>query len=265
MIENKKTFTAQEPTLGRNFRPVYTLPLIGEPAPPFKAKSTKGDINFPLDYKGKWVIFFSYPGDFCATCTTEMIALSQNSEFYEELGVEILAMSIDSLSSHIAWLESIYDLEYDGVSNTKIDFPLISDSNREISMRYGLLRRGEESTETVRGGFVIDPEGKVRAIQVYPRSVGASGDEIRRLVEAIQKSERENVDLPANWMPGDDVLLPVCNTIDGAFDNERRDVVDPNINCAEWYLCFEKDEDANQILKNKNNIHNRIIKRKFDR
>jgi peroxiredoxin 2/4 len=221
--------------------PVYTIPLLHEPAPPFKAKTTKGIINFPADYKGKWVILFSYPGDFCATCTTEMISLMQNKKLYDELGVEILALSIDSLFSHIAWLESIYKLEYDGVKDTLVDFPLIADSTREISMRYGLLRRGEEDTETVRGGFLIDPNGKIRAIQIYPREVGASGDEIRRLIKAVQKLDKEQVYTPANWQPGDDVLLPNFETIDEAVSEERRDIVDENIYCPDWYLCFKKD------------------------
>ena len=241
MNDGRDYISGQQVRIDPSRLPVYTVPLLGEPAPPFKAKTTRGTINFPADYKGKWVLLFSYPGDFCATCTTEMIALAQNEDFYKELGVEVIALSIDSIFSHVAWLESIYKLNYNGVKDTLVNFPLVSDSTREISMRYGLLRRGEEETETVRGGFLIDPAGKIRAIQVYPREVGASGEEIRRIIQAVQKFDKEQVYTPANWQPGDDVLLPKFETIDEAIDEQRRDVVDEDIYCPDWYLCFKKD------------------------
>lgn len=227
--------------LGLDYRPVFTLPLLNEPAPPFKAMSTKGPINFPADYKGKWVLFFSYPGDFCATCTTEMIALQKNKALYDELGVEIVALSIDSISSHLAWLKSIYNLEYNDVKNTIIDFPIIADTSMDISREYGLLRRGETETETVRGGFLIDPTGKIRAIQIYPREVGSSGPEVRRVVEAIMKFDKENVYTPANWQPGDDVLLVKPSTLDELLYREELAKQRDDIDCPEWYLCFRKD------------------------
>ena len=141
MIEKKDTNTLAE--VDPTKPPIYTLPLIGEPAPPFKGQSTRGEVNFPADYKGKWVLFFSYPGDFCSVCTTELLSLAKNKELYKELGVELVALSVDSIFSHLAWLESIYKMEYGPYKNTVIDFPLISDSSMEISRKYGLLRRGE--------------------------------------------------------------------------------------------------------------------------
>lgn len=250
-MDNKVT-SEQNRELNLEFKPIYTLPLLGEPAPPFQAKTTKGNLNFPQNYKGKWVLFFSYPGDFCATCTTEMISLQQNKALYDELGVEIVALSIDSIFSHLAWIDSIYNLKYNDYQNIKIDFPLIADSSMEISRRYGLLRRGETDTETVRGGFLIDPEGKIRAIQVYPREVGASGAEIRRIIQAVQKVDRENIYTPANWVPGKEVLLPKPESLEELFDVERRDVVDQDIRCPDWYLCFKKDEQISGVQNKPN-------------
>lgn len=240
--KNQDIIPSRELTL--DFEPIYTLPLIGEPAPPFRARTTKGPINFPADYKGKWVLFFSYPGDFCATCTTEMLALAENKALYDELGVEIVALSIDSIFSHNAWLKSIYDLDYNGYKNTKIDFPLIADTSMEISREYGLLRRGETETETVRGGFLIDPKGIIRAIQIYPREVGASGPEIRRLIQAVQKFDRENTYAPANWQPGDDVLLPKPENFDEVLQAEQENILDGDIYCPDWYLCYKKESSV---------------------
>jgi len=227
--------------LNLEYQPIFTLPLINEPAPPFKAQSTKGPINFPADYKGKWVLFYSYPGDFCATCTTELLALTQNKELYDELGVEIVALSIDSIFSHIAWLKSIYDLDFNEYKNVEVDFPLIADTNMEISRKYGLLRRGETETETVRGGFLIDPNGKIRVIQIYPREVGASGEEIRRIIQAVQKADKEQVYTPANWKPGDKVLLPKPESLPDAIDVSKYNDPDGEIFCPSWYLCYKKD------------------------
>lgn len=249
-ITKNTTHTLQQPDnlpnrqLDLDYRPIFTLPLIGEPAPPFRAMTTQGPINFPADYKGKWVLFFSYPGDFCATCTTEMIALMQNKELYDELGVEIIALSIDSVFSHLAWLKSIYDLDYNDVKNVKVDFPLIADTTMEISREYGLLRRGESETETVRGGFLIDPNGIIRAIQIYPREVGASGAEIRRVVEAIMKFDKDNVYTPVNWQPGDDVLLPKPETFEELLETEKDSMIDDTVYCPDWYLCYKKDKPS---------------------
>jgi peroxiredoxin (alkyl hydroperoxide reductase subunit C) len=261
-IHNKTSTLQQESTppripsreLSLDFEPIFTLPLIGEPAPPFRARTTQGPINFPSDYKGKWVLFFSYPGDFCATCTTEMLALIENKSLYDELGVEIVALSIDSLLSHYAWLKSIYDLDYNGYKNTVIDFPVIADTSMEISRKYGLLRRGETETETVRGGFLIDPKGIIRTVQIYPREVGASGSEIRRVVEAMMKFDKENVYMPANWQPGDDVLLPQPNNFSDIMKREDYRTKDGSIYCPNWYMCFKKDTETPQT--NASSKHN---------
>ncbi|MDD4210801.1 MAG: peroxiredoxin [Clostridia bacterium] len=250
--KNKKNINAQDTY---QIPPIYTLPLIGEPAPPFKAESTKGPINFPADYKGKWVLFYSYPADFGPVATTELFELMESEEFYKKLNVEIVALSIDSMFSHVAWLESIYNMEYLDFKNTIITFPLISDSSMEIARRYGLLRRGETKTETVRGGFLIDPNGKIRAIQIYPREVGKSGEEIRRLVTAVIKHDTENVHIPANWMPGDDIILPPPMTIDGDIDRRKRNIIDNNVYCPDWYLCLKKDTSGAKQNQNSTNIN----------
>lgn len=258
---NEKNITLQIPNeqLNINYQPIYTLPLINEPAPPFRANSTKGEINFPEDYKGKWILLFSYPGDFCDTCTTEILELSKNKELYDKMGVQLVGLSIDSLASHLEWLKSIYNLNYDGYSNTIVDFPIIADSNMDISRLYGLLRRGEKNTETVRGGFLIDPNGKIRAIQIYPQEVGRGGAEIRRLVAATMKAYSENVHTPANWEPGEDVLLPEVYTFDEYLQRQRQNIVDETIDCVDWYLCFKKDNKTTGTMSNHKIIYQHPI------
>jgi|LGVF01.2.fsa_nt_gb peroxiredoxin (alkyl hydroperoxide reductase subunit C) len=254
MIKNNNVDITAD--IGGGLTPLYTLPLLGEPAPPFKADSTEGFINFPADYKGKWVLLFSYPGDFCSVCTTEIIGLANNKELYDELGVELVGVSIDSLLSHFGWIENIEALDLGDGKKVKVDFPLVEDDTMEISRRYGLLRRGEIDTSTVRGGFLIDPEGKIRAIQIYPLETGRFGDEIRRVVEAVIKSREENVYTPANWQPGDDVILPEPTTVEEMMKNLQLAKLSDDYYCLDWNLCFKKDKVATEPFEQPENDKN---------
>ncbi|NCC13858.1 MAG: peroxiredoxin, partial [Spirochaetia bacterium] len=183
----------------------YTsMPLIGDKAPSFHAVTTQGEINFPEDYKGKWVILFSHPADFTPVCTTEFMTFASMADEFKSLNTELVGLSIDSLYAHIAWLRKIQELEWNGMKGIEVKFPLIEDIKMEVARKYGMLQ-SQSSTQAVRAVFVIDPNGVVRTILFYPASLGRNFDEIKRVVLALQKADKDKIATPANWRPGDDV------------------------------------------------------------
>jgi peroxiredoxin (alkyl hydroperoxide reductase subunit C) len=235
--------------------------LIGDDAPSFKARTTLGMVNFPEDYKGKWVIFFSHPSDFTPVCTTEFIKCASMQEEFRQLNAQLLGLSVDSIYSHIAWLETIRDrIEYRGLKNIDVMFPVIEDLGMEVARKYGMihpnahytpemiLEKFERSggvvpvrefiTETVRAVFIVDPMGKIRAILYYPFSNGRNMEEIRRLLIALQISDSDNVSTPEGWLPGDDVIIQCPVTWTDA--KERSENSDEDIKCIDWFLCMRK-------------------------
>ena len=219
---------------------ITRLPLIGDKAPEFKALTTKGTINFPEDYKGKWVLFFSHPSDFTPVCTTEFMTLASMQEEFKEMNVELLGLSVDSLYSHIAWVRSIEDLEWKGMKNIRVSFPVIADLNTKVSMKYGMLQPNVSSTQAVRAVFVIDPEGIIRSIVYYPLTTGRNFNEIKRMIKAIQKSDQMHVSTPADWQPGDDLIIPTPLTVDEA--DEAMADTDEDVYALDWFLRFKKDK-----------------------
>ena len=215
------------------------MPMIGDTAPAFRSMTTKGKINFPEDYKGKWVVFFSHPADFTPVCTTEFIALAKECEEFKKLNTELLGLSIDSLHSHLAWAKDIEGVDWNGEGTVVIPFPIVADISMEVSKKYGMLQT-VASTQTVRAVFIIDPESMVRAILYYPMSTGRNIDEIKRIVMSLQKHDAENVNTPANWNPGDDVLLGSPLTLEDA-EARIKDKGDDIIPYA-WYLTAKKDK-----------------------
>lgn len=215
------------------------LPLIGDKAPEFSALTTNGRVNFPEDYKGKWVLFFSHPSDFTPVCTTEFMTLASMKEEFKEMNVELLGLSVDSLYSHIAWLRAIETYEWKGMKNIKVDFPVIADLNTKVSTKYGMLQPNVSSTQAVRAVFVIDPEGIIRSITYYPLTTGRNFDEIKRMIKAIQKSDEDHCSTPADWRPGDDVIIsaPVtCEAAEIGMASENEDEY-----ALDWFLRFRKD------------------------
>lgn len=180
------------------------MPLIGDMAPAFTAKTTQGDINFPADYKGKWVILFSHPADFTPVCTTEFMTFATMEKEFNAMNTYLVGLSVDSLYAHIAWLRKIQDLEWNGMKNVEVKFPLIEDIRMDVAKMYGMIQPGQSNTQAVRAVFVIDPTGKVRTILYYPLTTGRNFDEIKRIVLALQKADKDACATPANWQPGDD-------------------------------------------------------------
>jgi len=215
------------------------LPLIGEKAPSFEAETTQGPLSFPEDYRGKWVIFFSHPADFTPVCTTEFIAFATMAKEFKELNAELLGLSIDSTYSHIAWLRTIKEkIEYKGAKDVEVEFPVISDLTMEVSRKYGMLQPSASTTQAVRAVFIIDPEGIVRAILYYPLSNGRNMQEIKRLLIAMQRTDAHNVATPANWQPGDDVIIPPPGSCGTA--KERVEGAGKDYQCLDWFLCLKK-------------------------
>lgn len=219
---------------------VQDLPQLGEKAPKFVANSTHGEISFPKDFKKNWKILFSHPQDFTPVCTSELLELAQCKYKFDNLGVKIAVISTDELEHHKLWVKSMEELTYKGKSHSKIDFPLIADPKGMASMEYGMIHPKANSTKNVRGVFIIDPANKIRSIMYYPMAVGRNMDEIERTVLALQKYDRENVLTPANWNPGDDVIVPYL-TYTPELDVEKAKNADPSAYAVSWYLHMKKD------------------------
>ncbi len=218
---------------------ITRMPMIGDKAPEFRSMTTMGKINFPNDYKGKWVIFFSHPADFTPVCTTEFIALAKRSEEFKKINTELLGLSIDSLHSHLAWAKNIEGIDWKGQGKVAIPFPIVADISMNVANLYGMLQT-VASTQTVRAVFIIDPDSIIRAILYYPMSTGRNMDELKRIVLSLQKHDKENISTPADWIPGDDVLLGAPLTLEDAEKRikEKGEKLIP----YDWYLTAKKEK-----------------------
>lgn len=205
---------------------IISLPRVGQPAPPFEAVTTHGNLKLE-DFKGSWLVLFSHPADFTPVCTTEFIAFSQAYPEFQKRGVELLGLSVDSVSSHIAWARNIQEK-----TGVKISFPIIADLNKEVSIKYGMIHPGESKTETIRCVFIIDPQQIIRAILYYPLSTGRNMEEIIRIIDALQTTDQHGIATPANWRPGEKVIVPPPNTLEGAEERLKE-----GYECVDWYLC----------------------------
>ncbi len=206
-----------------------SMPILGEPAPEFEALTTSGVLKLS-DLKGKWVVMFSHPADFTPVCTTEFIAFSQVADELKSLNVQLLGLSIDSVHSHLAWIHNVK--EKMGVD---IPFPIIADLDMKIAKSYGMIHPGQSSTATIRTVFFIDDKGIMRAMIYYPLSNGRYIPEIIRLVKALQTTDKFGVSTPANWQPGDKVVVPPPKN---KTEMEKRP--SEGYECKDWYLCFKK-------------------------
>jgi len=206
-----------------------SLPRLGEQAPSFEAITTQGTVRLE-DFKGSWLILFSHPADFTPVCTTEFMGFA---EIYPELKkrrVELLGLSVDSVSSHIAWVRNIEEK-----MEVRIPFPVIADLDKKVATLYGMIHPGESKTETARCVFVIDPEGILRAMIYYPLTTGRNMQEILRLIDALQTTDKHKVATPANWKPDEAVIVPPPKTQEMA---EQR--LKEGYECKDWYFCKKK-------------------------
>jgi len=203
---------------------------IGMKAPNFKCTTTFGELEL-TDFKGKWLVFFSHPGDFTPVCTTEFLAFASCYNKFKELDSELLALSIDSNSSHLAWVHNIY-----ANSNVIVPFPVIADITGEIARLYNM--KSDKDTSCVRNVYIIDPGGTIRVILSYPKEIGRNINEILRILVALQTSDHENIVTPANWEKGVPTIVKSPNTYD---DLKERVLNSSDYNFYDWYLCFKKE------------------------
>lgn len=215
---------------------VVSMPRIGEKAPSFTAVTTQGKINFPDDYKGRWVILFSHPADFTPVCTSEFMTFATLEDEFKALNCDLVGLSVDGLYSHIAWLRTIKEkIEYKGMKNVEVKFPLIEDITMDVAKKYGMIQPGESSTKAVRAVFFVDPKGTIRAIIYYPLSLGRNFDELKRALIAMQTADKYEVATPADWRPGDDVIVPPAGSCGVAKD--RMEENHPDMKCYDWFFC----------------------------
>ncbi|MEM0054144.1 MAG: peroxiredoxin [Nitrososphaeria archaeon] len=212
------------------------LPLLGENFPEMKVQTTHGVMELPKAFSGKWFVLFSHPADFTPVCTTEFVAFQKRYDKFRALNCELIGLSVDQVFSHIKWEEWIKEK-----LGVQIEFPIIADTG-EVAKRLGLIHPGK-GTNTVRAVFVIDPESKIRVILYYPQELGRNMDEILRIVEAIQISDRYNVAMPANWpnneLIGDKVIIPPPKDVKMAKERLER-AKSGEFECFDWWLCYKK-------------------------
>lgn len=205
------------------------MPVLGEKAPDFEAVTTHGKMKLS-DHKGSWVILFSHPADFTPVCTTEFIAFSEIYDDLKALNTKLIGLSIDSVHSHLAWVRNVKEK-----MGVEIKFPIIADLDMKVAGLYGMVHPGQSTTAAVRAVFFIDPEGILRGMLYYPLSNGRNMQEILRLLRAFQTSDEHHVATPANWQPGDKVIVPAPSNQE---DMEKR--LSEGYECKEFYLCYKK-------------------------
>lgn len=177
---------------------------LGDEAPNFTAQSTEGEINFHDWIGNSWVILLSHPADFTPVCTTELGAVAKYKERFEERNVKIIALSVDGNESHHEWIKDINETQ-----NTRINFPIIADLDRRVSILYDMIHPNADSELTVRSVFIIDPNKKIKLTLAYPASTGRNFDELLRVIDSLQLTDLHKVATPANWKQGDNcVIIP---------------------------------------------------------
>jgi peroxiredoxin (alkyl hydroperoxide reductase subunit C) len=218
-----------------------TIPLIGEKFPEMVVETTHGVKKLPDDYKGKWLVLFSHPADFTPVCTTEFVGFTLRYNEFKELDAELLGHSVDSVFSHIKWVEWIKEK-----LGVEIPFPIIADPNGEVAKKLGFLH-AQSATHTVRAVFIVDPEGVIRAVLYYPQEAGRNLDEILRLLVALQVSSKYGRATPANWpnnyLIGDAVIVPPARTIQDAQERLKK------FKCYDWWFCCEEGKVEASIVE----------------
>ena len=212
---------------------------LGDNAPDFVANSTMGEIKLS-DYKGKWVVLFSHPGDFTPVCTTEIIAFSKANNYFVDRNTYLIGLSVDSNPSHLAWVYDIFCK-----TGIKVPFPIIADANGAIARKYGMISKSINNTETVRNVYIIDKEGVVRVILVYPMTIGRNIPEILRIIDAVQTADCNNASIPANWYPGEPIIVPMPRTY-GELE-KRVESINKHHDGMSWYLSFKEPKECKKI------------------
>ncbi len=219
--------------------PAPRMPRIGDPAPEFTASTTQGEINFPADFRGRWVILFSHPADFTPVCTTEFMTFAARQDEFARYNCDLVGLSVDGLYSHIAWLRTIKEkIRFRDYADVEVTFPLIDDIGMKVATKYGMIMPGEDSTKAVRAVFFVDPAGTIRAMLYYPLSLGRNFDELLRVLVGLQTADEFGVATPADWRPGERVIVPPAGSCGTA--KERMSGADDGVECEDWFFCTKE-------------------------
>ncbi len=184
---------------------------LGDTAPDFTAETTDGTLSFHDWKKGSWVVFFSHPADFTPVCTTELGRTAALESEFAKRNTKAMALSIDPIEDHRRWAPDIGE-----VTGTALNFPIVADPDRAVAELYDMIHPGAGDTSTVRSVFIVDPDDKIRLMLTYPKSVGRNFDEIVRVLDALQATDRDPIATPADWRPGDRVIVSLGVTTDAA-------------------------------------------------
>lgn len=184
---------------------------IGDLAPDFEARSTIGPVRLSA-YRGRWLVLFSHPADFTPVCTTEFVALAREAEAFAQRDCALMALSVDSLFSHFAWLRMIRDR-----FGVEVRFPILEDPTLVIGRAFGMVSAQDSDSATVRTTFFIDPKGVIRAMTCYPASLGRSIPEMLRILDGLQAIDAGGGMAPANWQPGEALLSPPTQDLNDVF------------------------------------------------
>lgn len=229
--------------------PYTPMPRIGDMAPAFEAVSTQGPVKFPEDFKGKWIILFSHPADFTPVCTSEFMTFATMENEFKKLNAQLVGLSVDGLYSHIAWLRTIKEkIEFRGWKNVEVKFPLIEDITMEVAKKYGMIQPGESNTKAVRAVFFIDPSAKIRAIIYYPLSLGRNFEELKRVLIGLQTADKYSIATPADWKPGEDVIVPPAGSC-GVAEERMQGKENGGLYCKDWFFCM-KPLSKEKVLEN---------------
>lgn len=216
-------------------QPKTTIPHLGSKAPSFTAETTEGKLKFPEDFGDSWKILFSHPKDFTPVCSSELLELAHEQKNFESMDVKVAAISTDILNQHYDWKRALEEVEYKGRQPVEIKFPLISDPDYEVSGMYGMLQTRESVSQNIRGVYIIDPDNRIRSIQFYPNEVGRNMEEVKRTLKALQTTYMvKNRVTPANWQPGDDLIVPVLT------QEEKENIGKPGSEYyqLDWFLTY---------------------------
>lgn len=218
-----------------------SIPLIGDNAPSFTTASTIGTVNFPSDAGKHWKILFSHPADFTPVCSSEIIELAGYQNDFNNLDAKLFVVSADGVDNHKQWVTSMEGVKYKNKNTEKINFALLDDKDHSIAKKYGMIHPNSNSTKDVRGVFIIDPSNKIRAVFFYPMEVGRNLDEIKRTLLALQETSKDHVMTPANWNPGDDVLIPYTKS-DNSSEKDNLASKEPGVYQVSWYMWLKKTQ-----------------------
>ena len=175
---------------------------IGDTAPNFTAQTTEGEVNFHQWLGDGWGVLFSHPADFTPVCTTELGTVAKLESEFAKRNVKVLAVSVDPLESHQRWIADINETQA-----TTMNFPIIADADRKVSLAYDMIHPNADTTATVRSVFVIGPDKKVKLTLTYPASTGRNFAEILRVIDSLQLTAKHKLATPANWQTGEDCIV----------------------------------------------------------